>query len=185
MPVVFTLFLVSTGLAAAQESHELTLATLYYNADDYAKAYTHFQNLILWHGDTEFSGDTLYRYAYSHERLRGLDATAMRIYALSLYRFHHEGQSDSPYARYAADKLKTGSPFGEAADEAEAAALLEELRAGIDAERKAQFHRRVDRIYGFFSRFSLFQWKLIASLAMTLPLLIGIVVLRAKKSSRS
>jgi hypothetical protein len=168
---------------AAQESHELTLATLYYQADDYAKAYTHFQNLILRH--SEFSGDTLYRYAYSHERLRGLDATAMRIYALAWYRFHHEGQSDSPYARYTADKLKNGSPFGEAVDEAEAAALLEELRAGIDAERKAQFHRHVDRIYGFLSRFSLFQWKIIASLAMTLPLFIGIVVLRTKKSSRS
>ncbi|MDR2135236.1 MAG: hypothetical protein LBO76_01330 [Treponema sp.] len=170
---VFAFFLVPFCLAA-QENHELTLANLYYDADDYAKACTHFQNLILWHGEAGFSGTMFYRYAYSHERLRGLDATALKIYALSLYYFRQEGRPDSPYARYAAGKLKSAPP-----DPDSAAALLEELRAGIDEERKTLFYRRADRIYSFFSRFSLFQWKIIASLAMTIPLFAGILILQA------
>jgi hypothetical protein len=175
--VFFVLFLVSTGLAA-QESHELKLANLYYDNDDYAGAYTHFQNVILWHGTAGISGDTFYRYAYTYERLRGLDGTASRIYTLALYHFQKEGQADSPYARYAATKLKNSFPNP---DDTTAAMLLEELRAGIDGERKALFYRRIDRLYDFFSRFSLFQWKLIASLVMTVPFFIGLVVLTRKR----
>jgi hypothetical protein len=174
---VLALFLVSTGLSA-QENHELKLANLYYDEDDYAKAYTHFQNLILW-GSAEFSGDVFYRYAYSHEQARGLDAPALTIYALSLHYFQKEGRADSLYARYAANKLGNGFTN---LDDAAAAVLLEELRAGIDGERKALLYRRVDRLYGFFSRFSLFQWKIIASLAMTIPFFIGIVILKLREN---
>jgi hypothetical protein len=172
--VIFALFLVSA--AGARENHELTLANLHYDRDDYAGAYTRFQNAILW-GDGEISGDTFYRYAYSREQLRGPDDTALQIYALALYRFGKEGRADSRYARYAAAKL--GNDSGDL-DDAAAAALLEELRAGINGERKVLFHRRLDRVYGFLSRFSLFQWKIIASLAAVVPFLTGIVVLALK-----
>jgi hypothetical protein len=179
--VLFALFLGSTAFAA-QESHELTLANLYYDNDDYAGAYTHFQTVILRDGGPGLSGDTLYRYADTYEHLRGLDATARGIYALSLYYFQQEEQSDSSYARHAAGKLKGASP---PPDDTAAAALLEELRAGIEGERKARFYRGVDRLYGFFSRFSLFQWKIIASLGLSIPLFIGLglMVLTKKKST--
>ncbi|MDR0730198.1 MAG: hypothetical protein LBF63_00905 [Treponema sp.] len=175
--VVFALFFVSTGLPA-QENHELKLANLCYDKDDYAGAYTHFQNVILWHGDTGVSGDMLYRYAYSCERLWGLDATALRIYALSLYHFQKKEQLDLPYAQYAAAKLKNSFPN---LDNTAAAMLLEELRTGIEGERKARFYRHIDRFYDFFSRFSFFQWKIIISLIMTLPFFIGLAVLTRKQ----
>jgi hypothetical protein len=173
---VLTLFLVSTALAA-QENHELRLANLYYDEDDYGKAYTHFQNLILRPGDTGLSGDIFYRYAYSREQISGLDEKTLDIYALALYHLGQEKQEDHRYALSAAAKLKNTPSL----TPDEAAALLEELRAGIEGERKARFYGRVDRLYNFLSQFSLFQWKIIASLSMTIPFFIGILVLKRKK----
>ncbi|MDR1046216.1 MAG: hypothetical protein LBL64_00430 [Treponema sp.] len=165
------LFLVSAVLGA-RESHELRLANLYYGEDNYDKASTHFQNLIL-QSQTVLSGEIFYRYAYSREQTRGLDEGALEIYALARYYLEQEGQSNSRYALSAAAKLEH-SPSLEPDD---AAVLLEKLRTGIEEDRKARLYSRVDRLYGFFSQFSLFQWKIIASLFMTIPFFIGVLVL--------
>ncbi|MDR1972447.1 MAG: hypothetical protein LBQ46_11070 [Treponema sp.] len=162
------------GLLEAGESWNLALGNLYYDRDDYQRAYGFYQHVIL--GDGELSGDTLYRYGYSYEQIKGLDETALKIYALSRYHHGKEEQLNSKYALYAAAKLGS-SPL---LDDRAAAALLAELREGIDGERKAYLYRGVDRLYGLFSRFSFFQWKLIASALLLIPLLAGAGILWVK-----
>jgi hypothetical protein len=183
--LVFILFLVPGLLGAlpGQEAQDLTLANRYYDADDYGRAYVYFQNLILRRREAgdELSGDTLYRYAYSHERIRGLDERALTLYALSRRRNEQEGRRDSTYAVYAANKLKANESPLLNLDDAEAAALMAELRETINQERKIRFYRYVDRFYQFFSRFSPFQWKLIASAAAAIPFLFGMILLKIKE----
>jgi hypothetical protein len=184
--LVFFILLLIPGLLGAlagQEAQDLTLANRYYDADDYSRAYVYFENLMLRRqeaGDGP-SGDTLYRYAYSHEQIRGLDARALTLYALSRHRNEQEGRRDSVYAAYAANKLKTnGSPLLNL-DDGEAAALMAELRESVNRERKIRFYRYADRFYQFFSRFSPFQWKLIASAAAAVPFLFGVILLKIKE----
>ncbi|MDR2747223.1 MAG: hypothetical protein LBB77_07230, partial [Treponema sp.] len=62
-------------------------------------------------------------------------------------------------------------------DDGAAASLLEELRDSINRERKTYFYRWVDRIYPFLSRFSVFQWKIAASLAALIPFFLGVLIL--------
>jgi tetratricopeptide (TPR) repeat protein len=174
---VLALVFVSPGFAL-RENHELTMARLYYEEGDYDRACVHFQNLILRPGEAGLSGDALYGYARSHEQAWGLDARARGLYRLSLFYYRGEGQGGGP--SYAAAGLKGGA----APDEQEAAVLLRELREDIVEERKARFYRGADWLYDFFSRFSLFQWKIIVSLAMTLPLFIGILILSSKRPRR-
>jgi hypothetical protein len=173
---VLALFLVAV-VSGARESHELRLANLYYDEDNYDKASAHFQNLILRPG-TVLSGEVIYRYAYSWEQTRGLNEGALEIYNLARYYLEQEGQSNSRYALSAAAKLKDTSSL----EPDEAAALLGKLRTGIEEDRKARLYGRVDRLYDFFSQFSLFQWKIIVSLFMTIPFFIGILVLRRRES---
>jgi hypothetical protein len=171
------------GALGGQEAQDLTLANHYYNADDYSRAYVLFQNLIFRPGEPgrEPSGDTLYRYAYSYEQIRGLDERALALYALSRYRNGQEGRGNSVYAAYAANKLKTGGSPLVNLNDAEAAALMADLRETVNQERKTRFYRRADRFYHFFSRFSPFQWKLIASAAAALPFLVGVIILKIKE----
>jgi hypothetical protein len=180
---VFFIFLLIPGLLGAFGGQDLNLANRYYDMDDYSRAFVHFQDLILLAGrdGTILSGDNLYRYGYCYERLRGLDGTALTIYALSRYYNGKEGRQNSPYAEYAAGKLKAGQSPLLNLDAGEAASLMAGLRETINQERKNRLYRYVDRLYGYFSRFSLFQWKIIISAAAALPLLIGIVAFRAKK----
>jgi hypothetical protein len=170
------------GALAGQEARELGLANRYYEADDYGRAYVYFQDLLLRQGreGRDPSGDALYRYAYSYERLRGLDRGALDIYALSRYWNEREGRRDALYAQYAAAKLRAAGSSLITLREGEAAALMAELRENITRERKTRFYRQADRLYDFFSRFSLFQWKLIASAAALVPLLAGIIILKIK-----
>jgi hypothetical protein len=176
---VLALFLVAAVLDA-QESHELRLANLYYDENNYYKASTHFQNLIL-QSNAILSGEIFYRYAYSWEQIRGLDEGVLEIYTLARYYFEQEDQSNSRYALSAGAKLKNTLPL----EPDDAAALLTKLRTGIEEDRKARFYSRVDRLYDFFSQFSLLQWKIIVSLFMTIPFFIGILVLRYKERGSS
>jgi hypothetical protein len=169
---VFLLFFVAAVLGAG-ESRDLRLADLHYDRDDYGRAYELYEHSIL-RGEVP-SGDTLYRYGYSYEQTRGLDATALKIYALSRYYNGQDGRADTTYGRYADAKLKDHpAPY---LDEGSAAALLEELRDSITKERKAYFYRWVDRVYPLISRFSVFQWKIIASLVMLIPFFAGLLIL--------
>ncbi|MDR3173542.1 MAG: hypothetical protein LBU19_04765, partial [Treponema sp.] len=154
---------------------DIRLADLYYDNDDYSRAYELYQHSVLRREPDTLSGDIFYRYAYSYEKTRGLDSTALKICALSWYYNKKEGRADAKYTLYAGAKLKD-DPAWELDDRA-AASILEELRDSINKERKTPFYRWVDRIYSFLSRFSVFQWKIIASLAALVPFLIGVLVL--------
>jgi hypothetical protein len=172
---LFLVFFVSAVLEAG-ENGDLRLADLHYDRDDYGRARELYEHSLL---REDLSGDTLYRYGYSYEQTRGLDSTALKIYALSRYYNGREGRSATKYGQYAAAKLEAvlaDDPPGDL-DEGAAAALLEDLRDSIRRERKTRFYRWVDRIYPLISRFSLFRWKLIASLAMFIPFLAGVLIL--------
>jgi hypothetical protein len=172
--------------ALGGQAQDLKLANRFYDEDDYSRAFVHFQDLILLagRGGGTLSGDTLYRYGYCYERIRGLDDTALAIYALSRYYNGKEGRQHTAYAQYAAGKLKTSkSPLLNLGDE-EAASLMAGLRETINQERKNRLYRHADRLYGYFSWFSLFQWKIIISAAAALPLLIGIVAFLTKGKKR-
>jgi hypothetical protein len=93
------------------------------------------------------SGDILYRYGSCREQIRGPDEATLNIYALA--------------GQYRASPEDT---------------LLEELRGSIDAERRAYLYNR-DAFHLFTSKFSVFQWKIIASIVVTIPFLIGMMVL--------
>ncbi|MDR2746752.1 MAG: hypothetical protein LBB77_04825, partial [Treponema sp.] len=141
---VFFIFLVSAALEAGG-SRDLKVADLHYDSNDYSRAYELYQHSILRQEQGGISGDTLYRYGYCYEQTRGLDNTALKIYALSMYYNRKEGRADSKYALYAGAKLM-GDPAWEL-DDGAAASLLEELRDSINRERKTYFYRWVDRIY--------------------------------------
>jgi hypothetical protein len=162
-----------TALLEAGESRDLGLADLHYDRDDYSRAYELYEHSIL-RGEVP-SGDTLYRYAYCYEQTRGLDSTALKLYSLSRYYNGRDGRADTKYGHYADAKLKDHPAAY--LDEGSAAALLEELRDSINRDRKTYFYRWVDRIYPFLSRFSVFQWKIIASLVMTVPFFAGLLIL--------
>jgi hypothetical protein len=170
---VFFVFF-TAALLGAGESRDLILADRCYDNDDYGRAYELYQQVILRQDPDGISGDTLYRYGYSYERTRGLDNIAVKIYALSVYYNKKAGRADSKYALYAGAKL-ADDPARELDDRA-AAAVLEELRDSINKERKTHYYRWVDRIYVFLSRFSVFQWKIIASLAALVPFFTGVLV---------
>jgi hypothetical protein len=180
---IFFIFF-TAALAGAGESRDLKLADRCYDNDDYGRARELYQQFILQRNSDALSGDTLYRYGYSYERTRGFDNIAVKIYALSLYYNKKEGRADSKYALYAGAKL-TDNPAREL-DDGAAASILEELRDSINKERKTYFYRWADRIYSFLSRFSVFQWKIIASLAALVPFFIGALVLgrRERKISQ-
>jgi hypothetical protein len=171
---VFRVLLIffTAALLEAGESLDLDLADLHYDRDDYGRAYELYEHSIL---RGMVSGDTLYRYAYCYERTRGLDNSALKIYALSRYYNGVAGRSGTKYGLYAEAKLKNG-PIGDL-DEGTAAALLAELRDSIAIERRTYFYRWVDRIYPLLSRFSVFQWKIIASLTMLVPFFAGMLIL--------
>jgi hypothetical protein len=180
-PVFRVLFIFFAAvLLEAGESRDLALADLYYDQDDYGRAYELYEHSVL---RGMVSGDTFYRYAYCYEQTRGLDDIALKIYALSRYYNGVAGRSGTKYSLYAEAKLKNG-PIGDL-DEGTAAALLAELRDSITMERKTYFYRWVDRIYPLLSRFSVFQWKIIASLAMLIPFFAGVLILglRERKDS--
>ncbi|MDR3249406.1 MAG: hypothetical protein LBT39_11545 [Treponema sp.] len=162
-PVVLVFFLVSAALGA---QGTLTLADAYFDQDDYSRAYSRYQDMIL--GQEALSGEILYRYGYSYEQIRELDATALKIYALAGYYFAREGQENAQHA------LSTALLEDEAA-----VLLLEELRDGIDRERRAYLYSRAH--YRLFSKLTVFQWKIAASAAMALPFLIGMAVLRRRE----
>lgn len=172
-PRLFFIFFVSAALGAG-ENRDLRLADFHYDRDEYGRAYELYQQSIL-RGQNGLSGDTLYRYGYSYEQTRGLDDTALKIYALSLYYNQKEEHSGTKYALYAGAKLKD-KPLREL-DDRTAASILEELRTSIRREGKTYFYQWVDRIYPLISRFSVFQWKIIASLAMLIPFFIGVLIL--------
>jgi hypothetical protein len=159
----------------AGESRNLNLANLYYDSDNYKQAYDLYQYMILKEDPDTLSGDTFYRYGYSYEQIAGLDDTALKIYALSRYRYGKEGRTNSEYALYAEAKLE-GRSFGEFDDET-AASILAELRDSATRERKALFYRGADWVYSISSRFNAFQWKIILSLAVLFPFFIGILIL--------
>jgi hypothetical protein len=168
------IFFASAALGAG-ESRDLRLADYYYDRDEYSRAYELYQQSVLRQERGGLSGDTLYRYAYSYEQTRGLDDTALKIYALSWYYNKKEGRPGAKYALYAGAKLKDNSV--REPDDGAAVSILEELRASIGRERKTYFYGWVDRIYPLISRFSVFQWKIIASLAMLIPFLGGTLIL--------
>jgi hypothetical protein len=168
----FLIFFVS-ALLEAGESRDLRMADLYYGQDDYGRAYEFYEHSIL-QGEG-LSGDTLYRYAYCYEQTRGLDNTALKIYALSRYYNRAEGRAGTKYGLYADAKLKNDPVWD--LDEGAAAALLGELRDSINGKRKICFYRWVDRVYPLLSRFSVFQWKIIASLVMLIPFFAGMLIL--------
>jgi hypothetical protein len=172
---VFRIFLIffASAVLGAGESWDLKLADLYYSRDDYTRAYELYEYSVLQ--GKGLSGDMLYRYGYCYEQTRGLDGTALKIYALSLYYNRKEGRAGAVYGLYADAKLK-GDPAWDL-DDGAAAAILGELRDQIDQERRAVFYRWVDRWYPFFTRFSVFQWKIIASLIMLIPFFAGILIL--------
>jgi hypothetical protein len=173
-PRVFFIFFVSAVLGAG-ESRDLRLADYHYDRDEYSRAHDLYQQSILRQEADGISGDTLYRYAYSYEQSRGLDDIALKIYALSWYYNKKQGRPDAKYALYAGAKLKDNSV--RELDDRAAVSILEELRASIGRERKNYFYRWVDRIYPLISRFSIFQWKIIASLVMVIPFFSGTLIL--------
>ncbi|MDR1107887.1 MAG: hypothetical protein LBL19_02510 [Spirochaetaceae bacterium] len=179
------LVLFISPLLEAGESRNPNLADRYYDSDNYGQAYELYQHMILREDPDKLSADTFYRYGYSYEQTRGLDGTALKIYALSRCWYGKEGRADSKYALYAEAKLAGRGSFGEFNDET-AAAILTELRDSINRERKAYFYGGADWIYSIFSRFSLFQWKIILSLAVLIPFFIGILILGLRgRGSRS
>jgi hypothetical protein len=160
----------------AGESRNLKLADMYYDSDNYKQACELYQYMILREDPDKLSADTFYRYGYSYEQTRGLDGTALKIYALSRCWYGKEGRGDSKYALYAEAKLEGRGSFGEFNDET-AASILAELRDSINSERKAYFYGGADWVYSIFSRFSLFQWKIILSVTVLIPFFIGILIL--------
>jgi hypothetical protein len=176
---MFLVFFVSAALEAG-ESRDLRLADLHYDRDEYGPACELYEYSLL-RGEA-LSGDALYRYGYSYEQTRGLDGAALKIYALSRYYNRREGRADAKYSRYAAAKLKD-DPAADLDEEA-AAALLGELRDSLVKERKAYFYHWVDRIYPLISRFSIFQWKIIASLVMLIPFFTGLLILGLRRRGR-
>jgi hypothetical protein len=178
--------LFAVTILGAVENWDSRMADLYYDRDDYGRAYGLYEDLILRQetaGGKGF-GDILYRYGYCYEQIRGFDNTALNIYALSLY-YNEREETGSKYTLYAGAKLAR-LDFSQNLDEGAAASILTELRDSITKERKAPLYRWVDRIYSFFSRFSIFQWKIIVSLIMLIPFFTGILILglRERKSRR-
>jgi hypothetical protein len=174
-PLLLFVFFISPVLEAG-ESRDRGMGDLYYDSDNYQQAYELYQHMILREDPDKLSGDIFYRYGYSYEQTRGLDDTALKIYALSRYWYGKEGRGDSKYAGYAEAKLGGRGSFGEFDDE-RAASLLAEIRDLINKERKAYFYGGAEWIYSIFSRFSFFQWKIILSLAVLIPFFVGILIL--------
>jgi hypothetical protein len=180
---VFFIFFV-TAVLGALENWDSRMAGLYYDRDDYGRAYGLYEDLVLRQetaGEKDF-GDILYRYGYCYEQIRGFDNTVLNIYALSLYYNEREG-TGSKYTLYAGTRLARLG-FSRNLDGETAASALTELRDSITKERKAPLYGGADRIYSFFSRFSIFQWKIIVSLIMLIPFFTGILILglRERKS---
>jgi hypothetical protein len=183
-PLVFLVLFIPAVLEGG-ENRDGSLADLYYDDDNYSQAYELYQYMILRQNPEALSGDLFYRYGYSYEQTRGLDGTALKIYALSRYYNEKEGRSNSKYARYAEVKLGGRGSLGEMDDET-AASTLAELRDLIHGERKAFFYGGADWVYSIFSRFSIFQWKIILSFAMLIPFAAGILILGLRgRDSRS
>jgi hypothetical protein len=172
--LVFFIFF-TVALLRAGPGRDLKLADRCYDNDDYRRAYEFYQQVILRQEPEKLSGDTLYRYGYSYEQTRGFGNIAIKIYALSLYYNKKAGRAGTTYALYAGAKLKD-DPAREP-DDGAAAAILEELRDSIHEERKVYFYRWADRIYSLLSRFSVFQWKIIASLTALVPFFTGALIL--------
>jgi hypothetical protein len=187
MACVIFAYLLALATLGAQETDRVKRANLYYDQDDYGRAYVHYQDLIV---DNVLSGEILYRYGYSYEQIRDFDEIAMKIYALSRYYFERESRENVTYALYAAHKL-VDNPALARLDETAAALLLKELRESIDKERKARLYRFSVTLPQPFSsflllfsskfRFSIFQLKVAISIAMTLPFIIGVLVLKGKE----
>jgi hypothetical protein len=152
--LVFAFFLAPA--LGAQGNNELRLADAYYDQQDYSRAYSHYQNLIL---ETGVSGSILRRYGYCREQIRGQDEATLKIYTLA-------------------------EQYREISSPEQEILLLEELREDIEAERRAYLYDSGGGFYRFASQFSVFQWKIIAALAALVPFLIGILVL-GRKEGRS
>jgi hypothetical protein len=184
--VIFVYFLTLAALGA-QEADRVKQADLYYDQDDYSRAYVRYQDLIT---DNVLSGKILYRYGFSYEQIRDFDETAAKIYALSGHYFEREGGENVDYALFAAHKL-IHNPALAHLDGPTAAALLTELRESIDRERKASLYRFSITLPQPFSsflllvsskfRFNMFQFKIAVSIIMTLPFIIGVLILMGKE----
>jgi hypothetical protein len=174
-PVFYSFLLLFALSALGAERGNWRMADLYYGRDDYGRAYELYEEMILRGDGGEAFGDVLYRYGYCYEQTRGLDNRALKIYALSRYYNEREGAA-SRYLPYAGAKLEGRDPYP-GLDEGAAASALAELRESINGERKAPLYGGADRVYSFLSRFSVFEWKIIVSLAMLIPFFAGIAIL--------
>ncbi|MDR0400171.1 MAG: hypothetical protein LBH51_04440 [Treponema sp.] len=173
-PIFLAVFLLPVMLEAGEWGDHY-LAGLYYNSGNYSRAFDLYQGMILRQDAEELSGDILYRWGSCYEQIRGLDETALKIYALSWYYSEKAGRFEGDSFR-AVIKLEEQGMFGGLDDES-AASTLAELRTLIENEQKSSFYVQADRFYAFFSRFSIFQWKILLSLAMFIPFLAGILTL--------
>jgi hypothetical protein len=102
---VFLIFLLSVLFCVHSQDSLLEQATKYYDNNDYSNAKVIYLEIIR---TGKFSGETLYRYAYSNEMLEGINNKVLDLYAASYFYLLIDDSNDQ-YLENSKNKLEKNS----------------------------------------------------------------------------
>ncbi|MDR1838711.1 MAG: hypothetical protein LBQ93_03880 [Treponema sp.] len=103
--VIFLILVLSVLFCIHGQDSLLGQATSYYDKDDYGNAKNIYLEILK---TGKFSGETLYRYAYSNEMLKGINSDVLDLYAASYYYLLID-DSNNQYLENSKNKLELNS----------------------------------------------------------------------------